>query len=260
MSSVRDQQRCIAESARLFAGQVPAAVIERIAADVQDHRTEGWSGIAHPHYRTLAAHFVRRWTEEAPDVCADAVAVALLTAAACAQTSLDRECVELVWTGPDVKAIPVRQTEQALLQVMNAATSRLTIVSYAVYKIPQVREALVAAAGRGVVLRIILENPDRMAGQNTYNTLRALGEEVAALARVYVWPQEKRVPNPEGRVGSLHAKCAVADGRYLFVSSANLTEYAFTVNMELGLLITGGAVPGQVESHFDKLIAMGVLA
>jgi phosphatidylserine/phosphatidylglycerophosphate/cardiolipin synthase-like enzyme len=52
----------------------------------------------------------------------------------------------------------------------------------------------------------------------------------------------------------------VADGRHLFVSSANLTEYAFTVNMELGLLITGGAVPGQVESHFDKLIAMGVLA
>jgi hypothetical protein len=106
MSSVRDQQRCIAESARVFAGQVPAAVIERIAADVQDHRTEGWSGIAHPHYRTLLAHFVRRWTEEAPDVCADAVAVALLTAAACAQTSLDRECVELGLDRPRRKGDP----------------------------------------------------------------------------------------------------------------------------------------------------------
>jgi phosphatidylserine/phosphatidylglycerophosphate/cardiolipin synthase-like enzyme len=132
-------------------------------------------------------------------------------------------------------------------------------ISYAVYKIPQIREALVVAARRSVMLRIILENPDRQAGQNTYNTLRALGEDVAAVSKVYVWPQEKRVPNPEGHMGILHAKCAVADSRYLFVSSANLTEYAFTVNMELGLLISGGSVPGQVEAHFERLIATGIL-
>jgi phosphatidylserine/phosphatidylglycerophosphate/cardiolipin synthase-like enzyme len=52
-------------------------------------------------------------------------------------------------------------------------------------------------------------------------------------------------------------KCLVADARRLFVSSANLTEYAFTTNMELGLLITGGKLPIQVEAHFDRLIAKG---
>ena len=52
----------------------------------------------------------------------------------------------------------------------------------------------------------------------------------------------------------------MADGRWLFLSSANLTEYAFTINMELGLLVTGGKLPQQVEEHFDRLMATGTLA
>jgi len=35
-------------------------------------------------------------------------------------------------------------------------------------------------------------------------------------------------------------KCAVADGEWLFLSSANLTQQAFTINMELGMLVRGG--------------------
>jgi hypothetical protein len=50
-----------------------------------------------------------------------------------------------------------------------------------------------------------------------------------------------------------------ARSRLLFVSSANLTEYAFTLNMELGLLLTGGESPKQVERHFERLIAAGQL-
>jgi len=52
---------------------------------------------------------------------------------------------------------------------------------------------------------------------------------------------------------------SLADGRCLLISSANLTEYAFTLNMELGVLITGGALPRRVEGRFDKLIEKGVL-
>jgi phosphatidylserine/phosphatidylglycerophosphate/cardiolipin synthase-like enzyme len=57
----------------------------------------------------------------------------------------------------------------------------------------------------------------------------------------------------------MHVKCAVADGRWLFLSSANLTGYAFTLNMELGVLVTGGPLPGQVETHLGRLIGTGVL-
>ena len=43
----------------------------------------------------------------------------------------------------------------------------------------------------------------------------------------------------DGRLGSLPAKVAVADGATLLISSANFTEYAMTLNMELGVLIRG---------------------
>ena len=71
---------------------------------------------------------------------------------------------------------------------------------------------------------------------------------------------DKRPKDDSGKHGILQVKCALADGRWLFLSSANLTEYAFTLNMELGLLITGGHLPRQAEDHFDRLIQTGVLA
>ena len=51
----------------------------------------------------------------------------------------------------------------------------------------------------------------------------------------------------------------MADRRALLVSSANLTAYALTLNMELGLLVRGGDLPGRVAGHFDRLIEAGVL-
>jgi phosphatidylserine/phosphatidylglycerophosphate/cardiolipin synthase-like enzyme len=76
---------------------------------------------------------------------------------------------------------------------------------------------------------------------------------------VYFWPREKRGQDDQGKFGILHVKCAMADGRWLFLSSANLTEYAFTINMELGVLVTGGKLPAQVQEHFERLVDTGVL-
>jgi phosphatidylserine/phosphatidylglycerophosphate/cardiolipin synthase-like enzyme len=83
---------------------------------------------------------------------------------------------------------------------------------------------------------------------------------VAGCSTVYYWPKGQRHRDENGKCGILHVKCAVADGRWLFLSSANLTEYAFTINMELGALVTGGSLPGQVQEHFDRLVATGILA
>lgn len=80
---------------------------------------------------------------------------------------------------------------------------------------------------------------------------------MASACSVYYWPQENRSKDVNGAIGKLHVKCAVADGQRLFLSSANFTEYAFTINMELGLLVTGGKLPEQVERHFERLIEGG---
>ena len=60
-------------------------------------------------------------------------------------------------------------------------------------------------------------------------------------------------------LASLHVKCAVADRQRLLVSSANLTEYALTKNMELGVLVEGGEVPARVQEHLEALLQRRIL-
>jgi phosphatidylserine/phosphatidylglycerophosphate/cardiolipin synthase-like enzyme len=207
----------------------------------------------------LTADFLDYWRGQAASLTPQAVALALLTSAHAEKAHRENQVVELVWTGPETGVVPFRRTEQAILQVIDSAVHRILVVSYAVYNIPRICEALVRAADRGVSINVIIETPDRLEGQNTYDTLKALGPTVAARSAVYLWPLEKREKDDNGKPGILHVKCAVADGRWLFLSSANLTEYAFTLNMELGLLIRGGSLPLQVEGHFDRMIQTGVL-
>ncbi len=175
------------------------------------------------------------------------------------QVHRKKQAVELVWTGPVANAGPFRRTEQAILQVLDSAQRRITLVSYAVYKIPQIGQALVNAARRGVQIKVVVETPNRIEGQGEYDTIKALGDCIGASAEVYYWPKEKRGVADGGKIGILHVKCAVADGHCLFLSSANLTEYAFSINMELGILVTGGPLPAQVEAQFDALIGNGML-
>ncbi len=206
------------------------------------------------------AAFLNRWRAESGGVEPGAVVAALLTATEAEKGHHETQSVELVWTGPDAGVVPLRRTEQAILQVIDSASQRITLGSYAVYRIRYVCEALVRAARRGTRIDIIVETPDRLEGENDYNTIRALGEEVAAGSTLYYWPKEQRMRDSNGKLGILHVKCVIADGRWLFLSSSNFTDYAFTINMELGLLMTGGDSPNRIERHFDRLIHLGILA
>ncbi|MFI5298708.1 MAG: hypothetical protein ACHREM_11475 [Polyangiales bacterium] len=50
------------------------------------------------------------------------------------------------------------------------------------------------------------------------------------------------------------------DDEALLVSSANLTGFALSLNMELGVILRGGELPRRVRRHFDGLFAAGVFA
>jgi phosphatidylserine/phosphatidylglycerophosphate/cardiolipin synthase-like enzyme len=252
----------IAEAAAKLASEMPAAYVESLACAIQSgqaSRAHAVQGIPHLHFRSLAGSFIDVWQRKAAVVTAEAVALALRTACHSEKAHRESQSVELVWTGPGTEAHSFRRTEQAILQVLDSALRRITLVSYAVFRIPNVSEALVRAARRGLQISVIVETPDKLEGENEYSTLRALGGEVAACSAVYFWPKEKRGRDDKGKLGILHVKCAVADGRWLFLSSANLTEYAFTINMELGVLVTGGDLPKRVEEHFDGLVEVGSL-
>ena len=255
------------EMAIELAARLPAEVLDIVARAVEESpsasspvaRTRVSQGIPHPYYRGIANDFLDRWQGFAPDLPSRQAAMILRVAGLAEQARRKKHSVELVWTGPATDAGPFRRTEQAILQVLDSAQKRITLVSYAVYKIPQIADALVRAARRGVCINVVVETPNRVEGQGEYDTIQALGTEVGACAAVYYWPEEKRAVAECGKVGILHVKCAVADGHWLFLSSANLTEYAFSINMELGMLVTGGPLPGQVEEQFDALIGNAVL-
>jgi phosphatidylserine/phosphatidylglycerophosphate/cardiolipin synthase-like enzyme len=202
---------------------------------------------------------VEVWQLYSADVPPVAAAMCLLGAVQAVERHHAAGAPELVWTGPDVGVIPVRRTEQALLQLLDWSQERVTVVSFAVYHIPTVCEALLRAADRGCTIRIILETPDGQEGKAAYDTIAALGPTVRERAEIYVWPMEARPVDPRGRRGLMHVKAVIADGQRLLLSSANLTVHAFSSNMELGVLITGGHLPSDAEKHFDQLVQMRVL-
>lgn len=105
----------------------------------------------------------------------------------------------------------------------------------------------------------MLEDKEESAGKVTVSPLAALGTMDRNYTRVYAWPLEARTRNEKGQYGSLHAKFVVADGTRLFVSSANLTEFAMNLNMEMGVLITGGPIPRQSFETLQTLIRAGHL-
>lgn len=144
------------------------------------------------------------------------------------------------------------------LDLIRSARHTLHIVTFAAYKIPILNEAMLAAALRGVEISLIFETAE--AGKVSFAATEAVDEELGSLCDIYIWPSDKRPKDTTGRFGSLHAKCAVADTNAVLISSANLTEYALALNMELGLLVRGGDLPVQVVAHLQQLIESKVLA
>lgn len=176
-----------------------------------------------------------------------ALAVALESVQA-GQRAADVPVVEVVVTGPDSPAAPVRLTSEVVRQLIDQANNRVTLVSYAAYRMTSVITALDAAVARGVNVNLILESAENLAGGG--------GAHAYARYHTYQWPTDRREP-PDAK---LHAKAVIIDSRDVLLTSANMTKAAYDKNIELGILCRGGDVARQVQAHFDALIARGVLA
>jgi len=249
--------RLVADLPSDLVNDLANALIELDTRDWTQLRTRLIGLVAQPGVRGRVGTFVDVWQSRAPNTSTKSVALAFLSAVSVEEHHRRHQRLELVWTGPDSQVIPLRRTDQALLQLIDGAQKTLHVVSFAVYKPQAIAQALVRAARRGVSISIYLETPDASEGKVAFDTVQALGADIARHARIYVWPLEKRLRSPEGKHGSLHAKIAVADGRDLLISSANLTEYAMTLNIEMGLLVRGGDRPAQVEAHLLRLVEQG---
>ncbi len=187
----------------------------------------------------------RAWAAE-PSLPGSAISMAF-EAVEAARGSHDGVSVEVVVTGPDSPAAPVRLTSEVVRQLIDGASKRVTMVSFAAYRIGSVIAALDAAVGRGVDVSLILESPQLLDGGG--------GAFAYASYRIYEWPVDRREP-PDAK---LHGKAVIVDSRDVLLTSANMTSAAYDRNIELGVLCHGGGVAAQVQRHFDALIARGVL-
>lgn len=162
--------------------------------------------------------------------------------------------IEMLWSGPPPAGhLSARRIDQALYDLIASAKQDILIVTFAAAKVQRLATELLKAAERGVRIRLVLEFAEESEGQLTFDALKAFPLDLVAVSEVFYWPVENRERNKAGKPGKLHAKLAVIDDVVL-VSSANLTDDAFTRNLELGAMIIDPDVVALARGHLDGLI------
>lgn len=213
-----------------------------------------------PIWRQQLTDLIESWNKDSPTLQGESIATALYAAHHSIEQLEAALSLEVVWTGPEVASIPVRRTEQVLLQLIHNASEELTLASFALYKVPTLTAALSAALERGIRVRIIAETTEEGDSFVPFGVEAGLGKEIAAQAEVYEWDKAKRPKDKNGRHGSLHMKVAIADRHHLFITSANLTGYAMALNMEMGLLVQSRFIACQVSEQLDQLIQQEIIS
>lgn len=251
----------------LLAGRLPEAAVEQLATalsicpdahaaqQASVRLMQGLDG----HNRLQVSELLNAWARNEPGLAGNELAAALDAAAYQDRMMRSAVSMELVWTGPHVANMGLRNTEQVLKELIGSAKSTILLVTFAAYHIPSLVEALNKAIGRGVRVTFVLEDKKESGGKVFANAWEALSVIHSPLVKVFVWPYERREQNEHGTPGALHAKFMVVDENKLFISSANLTDYALNLNIELGVLISGGDAPVQAWNNVQALIRTGVL-
>jgi phosphatidylserine/phosphatidylglycerophosphate/cardiolipin synthase-like enzyme len=110
--------------------------------------------------------------------------------------------------------------------------------------VTEVVAEIVAAAGRGVRVDLILETAAQDGGTLHGPDQRRSCVREAARLRDLLTPARQ-----------LHAKIIAADSATALVSSANLTGGALADNIEVGVILRSPDVVGRIVRHFDALMS-----
>ena len=195
-----------------------------------------------------AAALARLWLQR-PHLSGEALGLALLGAAAAAERAEQRRS-SVVATGPSghsaLHKSAARTTGAVLEEVIRSARKRLLVVSYAHHPSIRMVEELTAAAERGVVVDVLLE--EKTGALQAFTTAFA---QMTDQVRLWRWPKERRGVNGSA---SMHAKLVAADTAKALVGSANLTGRALHHNIEVGVLVRDPTQVKRLVSHFRALM------
>lgn len=223
-----------------------------------DERTESRLVAAHPGagLGPRAELLLSSWMATDPQVSGPAVALAL--EAASNRYELDRTShrVEIAVSGPVSDAVPIRLTASVAVEVIRAATNTLLVTSYAAFGVREIVSEIGAAADRGVCVDLVLETVRSSGGRLNGNTDgRAAFYELRFHPDVHLWEWANDQRHGPGRWrGSMHAKVIAADRGTALLGSANLTDRAYTDNLEIGAVIHNPTAVASLVDHFTTLM------
>jgi phosphatidylserine/phosphatidylglycerophosphate/cardiolipin synthase-like enzyme len=243
-----------ADAARTAVQQLPRVHVDTLADKLAGGASEAavLNAVALPGYRDAAAEVLTAIQSAGiPPVAAAAHLRALAEGYALGHSA---QRIDVVWSGPNSPAVPVRSTAQVLIHLVGEARHELILMTYSAWPYAPLTEAIAAAVTRKVAVMAVVETLAGAGGA-------LAGEEPAAAflaipgVQVWHWPTARR---PE-QSSKMHAKLAVADSRVLLVTSANLTQSGIVKNIEAGLLVRGGPAPVRAAEHIRELRSLGAL-
>jgi len=173
--------------------------------------------------------------------------------------SFPKSEVSLVWSGPNLLGVHMRMTLQVVLEMIDQASENLFISSFSFYKIGAFIVALERAIARGVDVSLLLETPQSSHYKITHNPMGDFSDEFKTKASFYIWPYKNRKIEGDDQTGSLHAKFILQDNQRLFITSANLTQYAMDRNIELGVIIEDQDVVEKFFHNLEMLVAKNII-
>lgn len=165
-----------------------------------------------------------------------------------------QQTISVVWSGPTSTRVPVRSTQQVILDVVGAAHTELLLTTYSAKPYEPLLAALAAAVDRGVQVSVLVETLQG-AGSALQGAEPAVAFADVPGVELWQWPTGQR-PDTGAK---MHAKIIVADRRLLFATSANLTVSGVERNIEAGILVRGGAEPRRAAEHVHGLQTSGAL-
>ncbi|MFG2381151.1 MULTISPECIES: DISARM system phospholipase D-like protein DrmC [Streptomyces] len=223
-----------------------------------DGRTESRLIAAHPGVGLgpRAGLLLSAWRSADPQPPGCALALALEAAANRYEQDLAAHHVEIAVSGPVSDAVPIRLTASVAIQVIRAASITLLVTSYAAFGIQEIVSEIRAAADRGVSVDLVLETARASGGRlhgdgdgrTAFHELRFHPD-----VHLWQWANDER-HGPGGRRGSMHAKVIAADRNTALLGSANLTDNAYSDNLEIGAVIRDPSAVASLVDHFINLM------
>jgi phosphatidylserine/phosphatidylglycerophosphate/cardiolipin synthase-like enzyme len=245
--------------------RLPTKIVEQVSSLLFENtvispnvRFEILNQFPQVYVRQELIDFFDIWQKDFPTVFCPTVGFAIKTLLV--DHSIQQEKngeIKLIWTGPKTEHFTIRRTDQALLDIVKKAQNEIWLVSFAVYRIPELTVEIEKAIERGVEVCFLLETPESSNNVISYNPQQNFSTLIAEKAKFFIWPYEKRAVSDRGRRGVLHAKICISDQKYLLLSSANLTQHAMEINIEMGVYVERGELPREVSLHFRELFRQG---